>query len=90
MWVWFKGWLSGFITFWKGAVCGPDGNASMTKCMAWAVFALITVSWFRFPDRGITDLCMMLASLLTHSGANKWGFHKHVAGKLAADEGDDK
>ena len=73
-------------SFWKGAISGPDGCASMTKCMAWANFALIVGSWFYFPERPITELCVILASLLTQAGAAKWGYHKHVAGQASTDD----
>jgi hypothetical protein len=65
------------MKFWKGFIAGPDGEGSMTKGLTWLTFALITASWFAFPERPIAELLMLFGGLLGGRTVDKWGWHKH-------------
>ena len=63
--------------FWKGLITGGDGNASMAKFMAWIVLAIIVLSWFIFPARGISELSIILGGLLGYIFSGKWAWQKY-------------
>jgi len=69
--------------FWAGAVSGADGQASMAKCLAWAMFVLIAAYSFCFPDRHIVEFLILFNSLLAYIFGGKWTGIKHGLKTLA-------
>ena len=62
--------------FVKGLFTGGDENASMAKIMAWIIFIVIIFSWFAFPERGISELSLILGGLLGYTLGGKWAWQK--------------
>ncbi len=68
------------IKFLSGAVAGPDGLASMGKCMAWAFAFSVLISWFAFPSRSITELAAVLGGILAYIYGGKASWNKNNSG----------
>ncbi len=68
------------VEFFMAALAGPDGKASMCKCMGWSTLVCLLISWFILPERSITELAAVLGGILAYGYGGKVSWNKNNPG----------